>query len=76
MAQQTHIIILVNFVTGNKRDTGHLTVIILLFWRTNRAPSVTHNERLLDAEFYCLLQDRWSKAVLNLQSTQVLKSTV
>ncbi len=32
-----------------------------------------HYERFVAVEFYCLLQDRQIRAVLNLQSTQVLE---
>lgn len=42
----------------------------------NGAHSVMHNERFVAAELHCLLQDRLKRAVLNLQSTQVLKSMI
>lgn len=75
---------LIHFVPGNKSNTGQLTLIVLVRCRgvffsvcffspwNNRASSLMmRTERFV--ERYCLPQDRWRRAVLNLQSTQVLE---
>lgn len=71
-------------VTGKKRhrqailQTTSLFVAVehRCFGGNNRAPSVMNGERFVAAELYCSLQDRQRRAVLNLQSTQVLESMI